>query len=1037
MTVHSEMLLKNVSSWAPFCPKEASKLLELIPQNTSLCRTDRDEPNIKRNFNGVERFFHSTANAAKEAEDWFASLNFYQAKALFVYGVGMGYYFRAAKDWLKEDSERRLIFFEDDLEVVYHLFQTEIGREILSHEQVLLFFLEKDDKGNILSENFENIPSIVFLHQYVFSCLKLYGEVNHQVIQDCSTLLGYFKNYKTFELLEQLTYGGKFFSNYYSNILELPQAKFADAMFGKFQGVPAIICGAGPSLDKNQNLLESLSQNALVIAGGSAMNTVNVNGWLPHLGITVDPNLSQYSRMFMNQSYEVPYFFRNRVFPEALRLLHGEHLYVSGSGGYGIANWFETQLGIQGKELEEGTNVVTFGIALAHALGCSPIILVGVDMAYTNQKSYAAGILQHPILDFNQSPRTKCEEEEIVEKNDIFGKPVHTLWKWIQESVWISQFCMTKPGIEVINATEGGIGAEGIPNETLESVKKHYLNHSADFDALLHIRIQESCFDSDVQQEFVIEKMHLLIESLKQSKIHCLTLIKEFMQILEILQKGEEDNPQLITDNALAALKALNQEEAFKAILSRFNESFLSFFAREDMEQLFQQHDQRIDQKAINTHRTKLNIRRYKFLKSVCNENITRIQTALKDNQIRSLISEGMKEKSNEIYETHLKDAENALKRFQSQTYEASVSSFHIDDKDLGIEFTGELYEAPVVEIHLEGGLESFKKFQQEHPSFTGVIHYKEADGRLISEQNYQEGVLHGPSIGYFSNGEIACRSFFVNGCRQGKSLYFYRSGYLYALKSYLEGRREGTHDYFYENGCLKSSSLYADDKLNGEFSQYFSSGVLKRKICFVNGLREGREIIWNLGGIKEIEMNYMNNKPVGFQRSWHLTGQLAREILYDENGKFIHINGWSSEGIKLPAELMMREDYFDKVSKQAEKLAGSLENVMGFVNQIVPELDALQAKDNQSAFVSDMNELAEEMKHLKEIYKQIEAYQEQTSEEAKEALWKTPETQKILGQQLNEIAEKMTDDIGTIKHSLSIINQLLKNKQKDEESSV
>ena len=115
------------------------------------------------------------------------------------------------------------------------------------------------------------------------------------------------------------------------------------------------------------------------------------------------------------------------------------------------------------------------------------------------------------------------------------------------------------------------------------------------------------------------------MESLKVCKGHCRTLIKEFRSVLEIVEQSEEENPKLITDGALTALKELNQEDAFKAVLSRFNESFLSFFGREDMESLYKDQDKRLDQKEINSRRTKLNIKRYNFLKAVCNENIERI----------------------------------------------------------------------------------------------------------------------------------------------------------------------------------------------------------------------------------------------------------------------------------------------------------------------------------------------------------------------------------------------------------------------------
>lgn len=1031
MTTHTERLLKNVSRWAPDCPKQSTLLLELIPERVTPCKTDKSEPNLKAVFDGEEKTFHSSIDAQKEAEDWFGSLNLYQSKVLIVFGVGAGHYFKSALDWLSEDRERFLVFLEDDLEVIFHLFNSGMGRELLGHQQVFLYFLEKDERGNFLESSFEAIPSILFLHQPVFSFLNLYGEVKKELVEDCSKLIGYYQNHNTYQLLEQLTYGKQFFANYYRNLLELSGSKFADAMFNKFQGIPAVVCGAGPSLDKNREILESLGDHALVIAGGSAMNTVNVNGWNPHFGIAVDPNLSQYSRMFMNQAFDVPYFFRNRVFPEALRLLHGNHLYVSGSGGYNIANWFEKQLGIEGTSLEEGTNVVNFGIALAAALGCYPIILVGVDMAYTEGRSYASGILSHPILDLGQKPKTRSMTEPVIEKNDIYGALTHTLWKWVQESVWISQFIITRPELKLINATEGGIGVDAVPNQTLASVRDEFLTSPLDLDALIHVRVQESNFGKEIDSEQIVDKMHLLMDSLKACKGYCQTLINEFRKVLEIIDQSETENPKLITDDALAALKELNQQEAFRAVLSRFNESFLSFYGREDMETLYSGHDKRLDPKEVNTRRTKLNIKRYKFLKAVCKENITRISTTLKESQIRKVITEGLSQQMAGDHEIG-QDVLNAKNELENQIYEITDTKFKVQDSELGITFEGDLVQQPEVRINSEEG-EGIKAIP---PQYSGKVVITSADGHVVSEQFFDEGRLHGPSRAYFADGVLGSQTFYREGKKHGKSLFFFPDGNLYAVKNFRDGVLVGQQTTFYENGNMKMSSKYLNGKLDGLVSQYFPSKVLKRKIQYINGKRHGKEIIWNLGGIKEIEINYIENKPVGFSRSWHLNGQLAREVFYDENGKVIYVNGWTSDGVELPAELLIREDYFEKVSKQAGKLAGSIEGIIGQVNKIIPELNRSENLQDADQISSDIKGIVSEMDHLKEIYQQIESFREETSEEAKEALWKTPETQKILGNQLDQIAENMSEDIENIEQTLKLMDQLLKHPKTEDQGA-
>ena len=73
----------------------------------------------------------------------FASLELNDTEVIYVYGVGLGYFYDAAKDWLKKDPHHHVVFLEDNLAVIHRLFETERGSEILRNNQVKLIFFEK------------------------------------------------------------------------------------------------------------------------------------------------------------------------------------------------------------------------------------------------------------------------------------------------------------------------------------------------------------------------------------------------------------------------------------------------------------------------------------------------------------------------------------------------------------------------------------------------------------------------------------------------------------------------------------------------------------------------------------------------------------------------------------------------------------------------------------------------------------------------------------------------------------------------------
>ena len=48
----------------------------------------------------------------------------------------------------------------------------------------------------------------------------------------------------------------------------------------------------------------------------------------PHFAAGIDPNSAQYDRLSTNTAFEVPFFYRNRLFHQAFKTIHGPRLYA-------------------------------------------------------------------------------------------------------------------------------------------------------------------------------------------------------------------------------------------------------------------------------------------------------------------------------------------------------------------------------------------------------------------------------------------------------------------------------------------------------------------------------------------------------------------------------------------------------------------------------------------------------------------------------------------------------------------------------------
>lgn len=596
---------KNVERYAKTAPQVALRLHYVNCEKYPFA-SSRDG---SLNFKIDGSYVHSVENPLQEAQEWFSGLNLQDKEILFVYGVGLGYYYNAAQKWLKESKKHQMVFVEDDMACLCRLFETDLGYKILNDKQAHIFYFP-DTKDKIV---FDEISWMFFGSPLHVSALKLYEEKKREVYTELLHKLPYDAVLKKNIVDEYLYHGAAFFRNFYPNILQLPNSFLGNKFFGKFKGMPAIICGAGPSLNKQLGLLKALKDKALIFSGGSSLNALNFEGIQPHFGAGIDPNEEQFKRISENSAVDVPFFYRSRMNHRAFMAIRGPKLYITGAGGYQIADWFKKQLKIKGKDIEEGHNVINFCLEIAHAMGCNPIIFIGMDLAYTDMKAYSPGVITDAKVDQSMM-------DEWLIKKDIFGKDVYTEWKWVAESKWISQFAEEHPGVKLINATEGGIGFEGVVNMSFGDAVGEYLISSHDFTKMVREKIESSPL-----KNVTLKKIKKLLDQLSSSLERCI----EYLQILEEEENARKEQmekglmPQQTGREALAETE-LQDEVAYRYILDFFNTVYLHVISR-DIKEIRELPTLKKEIKKIRSNK-----KRYRFLKRTAQVNLELIRYSLK-----------------------------------------------------------------------------------------------------------------------------------------------------------------------------------------------------------------------------------------------------------------------------------------------------------------------------------------------------------------------------------------------------------------------
>ncbi len=408
-------------------------------------------------------------------------------------------FYESARPWLQGHQKRRLIFIEEDLERLFCRLHSATLTDALSDPQVIF-------------AQHEGLEAL--MEKFPFELVEVFGEevVSEKMLQKAAL---------AHALHRDRFYGHFLFSNFVHNVVRLPQSFYANGLAKKFSGVPAIVCGAGPSLSQGISLLKKCENKALLVAGGSTLAALSAQGICPHFGIAVDPNPETYVRFKNMVPFETPLLFSTRVCPDIFKTISGPFGYMRSGIGGALEFWIEEALGAQepliGEDLScEAMSVTAMCLAWAHFLGCSPILLHGVDLAYTDGRRYADGVLSKEF-----EPSQGGAENLLLKRVGRKGVLVDTALRWVMESSSFSQFAKKHPETVFLNTTEGGLGFSDIPYIPLVLAMDQFLTITQPLRSQVQMEIARSAMPSNsaevigLQMRWLRESLARVIEHLK------------------------------------------------------------------------------------------------------------------------------------------------------------------------------------------------------------------------------------------------------------------------------------------------------------------------------------------------------------------------------------------------------------------------------------------------------------------------------------------------------------------------------------------
>ena len=259
-------------------------------------------------------------------------------------------------------------------------------------------------------------------------------------------------------------HGARYLLNTLRNIGPLRQAGDIQRLAHLAPGVPAIVVGAGPSLDRVLPALRRARDHALIVAVDTALRPLLQAGIEPHLVVAVDP-----SEANVRHLVDLPACPRAHLVAEGSVDRQAWASFPGRSFVFTVADhhpwpWLRS-VGVTPGRLRAWGSVLTSAFDLACVLDADPIVFVGSDLAFTGTRPYARGVSYEE--DWRRLAEWGIAREEQwaqqigvwppVEAPDIDGSAARTAAHLVAFRGWLVEQAGRLAGRTVVNATGGGI----------------------------------------------------------------------------------------------------------------------------------------------------------------------------------------------------------------------------------------------------------------------------------------------------------------------------------------------------------------------------------------------------------------------------------------------------------------------------------------------------------------------------------------------------------------------------------------------------
>ncbi|WP_024984129.1 motility associated factor glycosyltransferase family protein [Brevibacillus borstelensis] len=459
--IDNVVFLKNkfAAAWDMVKEAEAQDISEKVKVESARTGVETLSVQTEKGIN----YIHSRYDPVSEAEKIMAEYSDIEKDThVFFYGVGMGYHI----EWfIEKHPDVPFSVYEPEMDF-FRLLTAE--KKLESWNPKFLRNMYLGDSSETISKNLTHFVDVV-KEKVMLIILPSYERI---FTEKTRKFVAEFRNVVYTNAAYQ--YANVVFSKRQpiNSIVNLTTTLKTPNILNEkpqsFQGKPAILVAAGPSLDLEYENLRYIKENGLayIFSVGSAINSLIENGIYPDAACTYDgkeANHLVFSKVVERGITDIPLFYGSMVGYETVQKYPGPMMHFMVGGDYFSSFVLKRLNDTPVDFVNPAKSIAIITLQLLYKLGCNPIILAGQNFAYTQDRTYAQGMA------FNNELSTTHMEQAIVVK-DVEGNDVYTNRGLNSFREEMESHIAKLSDLEVINTTKGGARIKGTVYEPLEKL---------------------------------------------------------------------------------------------------------------------------------------------------------------------------------------------------------------------------------------------------------------------------------------------------------------------------------------------------------------------------------------------------------------------------------------------------------------------------------------------------------------------------------------------------------------------------------------